>query len=193
MTLRRKAWPLIGLALGCGCGLVPNNTSDGGGGMNGYGRPTLLLTLNGVHVGPATPDPGSGAALATQRDGDGRVTQSTLRIAASSAASGAACQLAAFRSGADRASIGAGSYTLIASNSASADGVADPLDGEAVGVPQGAWRCTYGACNGAALAIQVLDATHIEGYFAGGLASTNGGAVVSAVCSFYLPMLAYQP
>lgn len=173
-------------------------TGDGGARGDagyGYGRPTLELTINGVHFGPSAPDSSSGASYVVTRDSrTGRVTGSTFRVVASSSATGATCELTAQRTGDGIAPIGVGSYSVASSSlGPTRDGTVAPIAGEAVAVPQGAWQCTGSRCDGAVFSLIGLDARHAEGFFAGVMQNTRGAPDAQVVCSFHVPMAAFQP
>ena len=167
-------------------GSTPANTNR----QYGFGKPTLQVTVNGVHFGPAAPDSGSSASLVNVKDpSTGRIQQSIFRVSASAASVGALCILDAARAGDGVATIGAGpGYIFSLSGS---DGTVAPIEGEAVQIPQGTLQCAGSGCNGAGLQLTALDAQHAEGFFSGILVA-NGGTG-DTVCSFYLPMSQYKP
>lgn len=205
---------LIALAclFGGGCGIFfPLGATDGGavdaasrdrglgdgsgvdGGV-GFGRPTLLVTVDGQHFGPSSPDGRSGAALVNERDGNGRLVRSTFRAQVVAQDNSAGCTLAAYRSGDDIAPIGGGAYQVLATvTGRTAEGTVDPLAGEAVAVGQVAWSCELGGCNGAEMTFTAFDRTHVEGYLRARLPRQGGGAVSTVTCAFWLPWIQYQP
>ena len=183
------------LASGCIFGGSNGNTVSGdpGTGSNGFGQPTLEVTVDGVHLGPAAPDPGSSASLIDQQDPSAGA-QSQLNVQITSSSAGATCQLSFERFGMDAAPIGFGAYTLgEAQLGGTPDGIVSPIGGERVMGPGDTWSCAGSSCDGSTLEILAIDSTHLEGYFGGTLASENGGAPADIVCAFYVPMAAYQP
>jgi hypothetical protein len=165
-----------------------SSPSGPGGARYGFTGPTLELTINGLHFGPAAPDSSSSGQLVTTRDATtGRVTQSTLRVHASSAQSGAVCDLVADRFGDDIAPLGVGTYMVTpVQGTATPDGTVSPVAGESVSVPQGSWQC--GACDGAVFGVTALASDHVDGYLSGTLDNTAGAAAATVVCSFSVPM-----
>lgn len=184
---------LLGALLLAGCNFGSTGGADGGGGY-GFGQPALQVTINGVQFGPAAPDATSYAELVTQRDGAGRVLQSTFTVAASASAVGAACNLVVQRFGSGATAIAALPYQLqVAGTNGTPDGTVAPIAGERVSVPQGTWQCTGSSCNGGTFNLSVLDASHAEGFLSGVFAHTGGVNDANVVCSFWLPMRTYQP
>lgn len=174
---------------------VPGN--DGGARSYGYGEPTLEVTVNGLHFGPAAPDPTAAASLIDSLDSVGRVTLSSFRVQASASSAGTACGLSLQRSGSSFGGavqpIGVGSYLLSSGGGAGASGTLQPIEGEVVSTPQGTWSCSGAACNNSGFVLTHLDADHAEGYLSGTFASATGGSIVQVVCSFYLPLSVYSP
>lgn len=197
----RSSAPLVAALVlllgGCEYFNQPVPESDGGSQGYGYGKPTLAVTVNGVHFGPATPDPSSAASLVDSRDSVGRVTSSSFRVQASAGSVGAACSLNVQRSGGSFGGevdpIGVGSFLLSSASGAEGFGTLKPIEGEVVSTPQGTWSCTGAACNNAGFVLTHLDADHAEGYLSGTFASSVGGPPAQVVCSFYLPLSTYQP
>lgn len=187
------------LVFGTGCGIFDlggDGGTDGGTGQNGFGTPTLELTVDGTHFGPAAPDLSSGAQLVTTRDSfTGRATDCTFRIVVSTTSLGDACNLAFDRQGADGIDpIGVGGYQLSATTGTDTpDGTLAPIAGESIQIPQGSWFCAGDSCDGGALIISAMDTVHVEGYFSSTLQSNTGAASAQVVCSFYLPWTVYQP
>ncbi len=192
------AFALLGTT---GCGLLDlNPSSDGGGGVpsggaNGYGKPTLEVTVGGVHFGPAAPDGASAAQLTTSYDQySNQAVDTRLIVNVSATSVGAACSLGIFRQGEDVAPFTTAGYRFSADSSGpTPDGMAVPISGEGVSVPQGGWSCSGDGCNGGALVITGLDEAHIEGYVGGTFVSNVGGPYEDVVCAFYLPWAVYQP
>lgn len=186
------------LALPClltclGCGFFDNwPTSDGGSaGGQGYGKPTLEVTVGGVHFGPATPGGGSAASLVNTRDEQtGRIVDSVFRVAASAPSVGATCSLNAQRFGDGVAPIRQGSFQFM-DNGGRQDGTIVPVEGESVVIPEGSWMCTGAECG--SLVLLTLDETHVEGYLSGAFQRASDGSWASVVCSFYLPWGTYSP
>ena len=184
------------LTAASGCGFFDSPPGGGGGGDGGlaYLTPTLEVTINGVHFGPSAPTAGSGASLVNTRDsGTGRVTSSVFRMSASSAQSGASCNVSAQRSGNDVTPLGQGGYAFDAQLGTPSYDTVAPIEGEGVAVPQGAWQCTGRGCNGTTFAITRMDATMIEGYVSGTWPDSSGNFQASVVCSFYVPLTDYVP
>jgi hypothetical protein len=188
---------LAALVGASGCSLFDNGSGGGngggGGGAVGFGRPTLELTISGMHFGPSSPDPGSGVDLATSRDITGAVTSTTLTISASSASTGASCGFGFQRYGDSIAPFqGPGTYQLEA-ETATGSGMVAPLASETVTVPQGSFVCSGSTCDGAVLVLTVLASDHVEGSLSGTFADTGGAGAADVVCSFYLPTRSFMP
>jgi hypothetical protein len=189
---------LVLLASGCSWwGNPATNPTPDGGGSYGYGKPTLALTIGGMHFGPAAPDQGSGADLTTVRDQvSGQASQTDLRITASSAATGASCALSFERFGPDVAPFHAGAGYQVSSEgtfTGTADGTVGVPSGLAVSVPGGTLQCSGSSCDGSVLLMTVLAADHIEGTWSGTLDDVGGQGSTDVVCSFYLPMRTFMP
>lgn len=166
----------------------------GGTGPVGYGGPALEVTIDGIHLGPAAPDPGSSVSLIDTKNQLAQVTDSQLRILAGSTAAGATCQLGFERFGDGITPIRATFYTLGAVvGGGTPDGTVTPIGGERVIGPGDSWQCAGSSCDGGQLVINVVDSLHVEGYFAATLASDSRGQPASVVCSFYVPMSSYAP
>lgn len=182
---------LLVATLFCGCGLFGGGTSSTSGGTTGsssFGTPTLELTVNGVHAGPAAPDANSYVDLVNEYDANGTLTRSTLQIFASAPAADASCSVAAYRFGQFVTSFGVGSYTLSAEGVNSTDGAtAAPEGAPSAATAQGVFSCTGSDCDGAGVSLSWIDSTHAEGFFTG----TLSGADI--LCSFYLPTRTFQP
>jgi hypothetical protein len=188
------ALALLGLG---GCGLFNQPGPDGGTHpMNyGFGKPTLEVTVGGVHFGPATPDSGSAASLVDKRDNaTGRVISSSFQATASLSGAGAACRLGLQREGDGVTPIGVASYLLAASSGGpTPDGAVEPIAGEAASSPQGSFACNGTTCNGAGFVLTAVDASHAEGWLSGTFEDVSGGAPVDVACAFWLPMSGYSP
>jgi hypothetical protein len=169
------------------CGGTPNpNTNDNT--QVGYGKPTLEVTVNGVHSGPAAPDGNSFFDYVNQYDSNGTLTRSSVQIVASSTAANASCSLAADRYGNFLTPFGVGQYSLGGSSvNGTGDGVAAPVGAPAAATSAGLFSCTGSACGAVGLSITWIDAGHAEGFFGG----TMSGADV--ICSFYLPTRTFRP
>jgi hypothetical protein len=179
---------VMAAAAGCG-GMAP---SSGSTGSYGFGTPTLEVTVNGVHFGPAAPNPGSAADLNTMRDALGASSGSTFSFSASAA--GATCAGALQRFGMGAAPIVAAGYQLAAAaGDATPDGTVAPVGAQRATVSAGAWQCSGSLCDGGVLSLTHLDADHVEGFFSAGMQSETGGPAADVVCSFYLPMRTYAP
>lgn len=185
---------MMALVLLCSGGCFPpsGQSSDADGGQPGFMGPTLELTVNGVHFGPAVPDPGSAVDLINTRNAlGGRVTGSSFRLAASVGAAG--CQLAFDRYG-DGAALGVGQYRVQSiQGSSTANGTVYPTTAERIATPAGGASCTGTGCDGALLAITALDSSHMTGYFSGTVQADSGAGQAAAICSFWLPLRSYQP
>ncbi len=176
-----------------GCGLF-DSTTDGGTttSTGGFGQPALEVTVAGVHAGPVTPDSGSAASLVDIYDSTtGSLSQSSFQLSASATSIASACSINLERYGAV-APLGLGTWQLADTiGSSSDDGVAAPLGSPTVSESGGSWQCAGDGCGDTALTISAIDSLHVEGYFSGTFANADGDAAV--VCSFYLPMSAYNP
>jgi hypothetical protein len=183
------------IALGLALTLCSCHGATGGMGAYGFGGPTVEITVDGQHLGPAAPDPGAGASLVDTRDpASGAVTDSRFAATVASSSAGATCQLSFDRFGDGIPPIGVGYYQLSAEGAtATADGTVAPVGGERLIGPADSWSCSGSACDGALLGITAIDAAHVEGYFSGTLASDRGGPTADVVCSFYLAMTTFSP
>jgi hypothetical protein len=199
---RQRRLGLCALVLASGCGLFGNgSTTDGGTSTgdtnrNGFGVPTLELTINGVRFGPSAPAAGSVASVTSQRDASGVLQQTTFVVSAASSVSGASCSMSLVRFGNGIAGFrggGAAYRVMSASASATPDGTVAPQGGESVSVPQGTWSCNGSDCDGGVLLLTTLAADHIEGAVSGTYLNPLSGTDADVVCSFYLPTGAYDP
>jgi hypothetical protein len=183
-----------------GCGLFGSGSSGGttgggsttGGGTTGsggFGMPTLEVTVNGVHAGPAAPDASSYASLINNYDSTGDLTRSSLQIVVQSTSANASCQLFADRFGEFSSSFGVGNYALSGDSGISGTGAGEavPQGSPAAATGLGVFSCSGSACDGVGLSLMALDAQHAEGFFSGNLSGA------SVVCAFYLPMRTFQP
>lgn len=165
-----------------------NDTGGDGGEPNGFGTPTLEVTVNGVHSGPAAPDGNSFVDLINQYDSLGTLTRSSLQIAGSSTAAGASCSMFVERYGNFVSSFGVGQYSLSGSGlGGTGDGEAVPQGSPSAATSAGVFSCTGSACGGVGLGLSWLDASHAEGFFSGNLSGAD------VVCAFYLPMRTFRP
>jgi hypothetical protein len=184
---------LLLLLVCAGCGGLFGDNGDGGTtggttGAAGFGMPTLEVTVNGVHSGPAAPDGNSFVDLVNQYDTTGSLSRSSLQIVGSSSAANASCSLAADRYGDFVSSFGVGQYQLSGSGlNGTPDGTATPVGAPAAATSQGVFSCTGSACNGVGLSLTWIDANHAEGFFSGNLSGA------SVICSFYLPTRTFRP
>jgi hypothetical protein len=200
----RPTVPCLALAtvLAGGCFFDPGPSrggTDGGadGSANptgGFGKPTLEVTVSGMHFGPIAPDTGSSVSLVDTVQ-SGQVIQSTFSLLAASAASGASCAFAFQREGSfGVAPIGARGYIVTGgATSPTPEGAVAASGTEQVAVPQLTLVCSGETCNGANLVLTALDAAHAEGYVAGTFSDSLGRGVANVSCAFYLPVAAYQP
>lgn len=179
------------LLAGCFPTGADSGSSDGGGQV-GYTGPTLALTINGVHFGPAAPDPGAFVDLTTMRDGaTGRVTGASFRLTANLGNAG--CALAFDRYG-DGATLGAGQYRVVSMQGGSTlDGTVYPTQAQRIATPAGGAGCTGTDCDGSVLVLSALDATHATGYFQGNVTADSGAGNAAVVCSFWLKTRTYLP
>src|SRR4030095_6416627 len=105
---------LVALLALAGCHRSSGTLDDGG---FGFTSPTLEVTVNGVHLGPAAPDPGSSASLVNTRDpGSNRITDSQFHVSATSQVGGGGCQLAFDRFGDGIFPVGGGAWAVTASS-----------------------------------------------------------------------------
>ena len=168
----------------------PSNTPPDPNRQVGFGKPTIEVTVNGVHFGPATPDSGSRASLVNVKDAaTGRIQQSIFRLTAGASSVGALCVLSATRTGDGVAPITTGPGYVFAETGA--EGTVAPIEGEGIQIPQGVLQCSGSSCNGSGLQLTTIDAQHAEGFFSGVL--TASGGTGNTVCSFYVPVSDYRP
>jgi len=162
------------------------------GGYVGLGSPSLEVTVDGVHVGPAPATSAAFADLTITRDAGGRVVSTDLTI--HPVAANASCDLHFNRFGTSVLPFAAGATPLQAPVGAStADGTSAPVGALTVVAGNLTLQCFGSDCNGSVLSISVLDAAHIEGYLSGTLADPSDGQASSAVCTFYVPWRTYSP
>lgn len=188
--------PLSALALVACVPFDKLDKRDGGGAdaKYGFGGPTLQVTINGVHFGPAAPDAGSFATLVNARNQAGRIYQSHFQLQARSAAAKAVCAIDVQRFGDGVSTIGAGPWIVgPGSGARSADGEVDPVTGIGVQIPQGTWQCLGAACDGGAFVLNALDDKHAEGYVRGVYQNFQSGTAANVVCSFWVPVTGYTP
>jgi hypothetical protein len=181
-------------AIFCSGCFLPTGTPPAArdGGSYGYSGPTLELTVNGVHFGPAAPDPGAAADLVTTRDATtGRVTGASFRMTATLGTAG--CALAFDRFG-DGATLGVGQYTVQSMQGTStSNGTVYPTTAQRIATPEGGAGCTGSGCDGAGFVLNAIDATHATGYFRGTVQADSGAGEASVVCSFWVTTGTYQP
>jgi hypothetical protein len=176
---------LFFLLLASACGGAADDTSNQ---QSGYGTPTLEVTVNGAHSGPAAPDSVSYVDLVNQYDQFGSLTRSTLTVVASSTAAMASCQLSADRYGEFVTSFGVGQWSLSGAGSGGTDdGTAEAIGAPTVATSAGNFACTGSNCAAVTISLSYIDASHAEGFMSG----TMSGADV--VCSFYLPTRTFSP
>jgi hypothetical protein len=174
-----------------GCFPTGSSSSDGGSGAVGYSAPTLEVTVNGVHFGPAAPDPGAFADLVVTRDASGNAMGGSFRLGASVGSAGCALAFDRYGSG---VGLGVGMYLVQSMQGAvTADGTVYPTSGERIATPGGGAGCTGSGCDGAAFVLSAVDATHATGYFQGTVVADSGAGEANVVCSFWVPMRSYQP
>jgi hypothetical protein len=181
---------VAGVIFSAGC--FPTGSSNSDGGSVGYSGPTLEVTVNGVHFGPAAPDSGAAASLTSTHDpATGRSTGASFRLNATIGSAG--CMLAFDRFG-DGATLGAGQYQVASQQgSATLDGTVYPTTAERFSTPEGGAGCSGSGCDGALFVLGALDATHATGYFMGNIIADSGAGQASVVCSFWIPTRTYQP
>jgi hypothetical protein len=172
---------ILGLA-----GCWPTTSSNTDAGTFGFGAPTLQITVGQAQFGPSAPDSGSYVDVVR----DASIGRAYTQIVASSAASGAGCNLYFERDGAGVQAIGVGQYALSTTPTST---TISPGAGEGVTVPGYSFHCYGTDCNGAYFTLSALDATHAEGYFTGNVTDDGGQGTTSTVIDFYLPVRTYSP
>jgi hypothetical protein len=178
---------LLGLP---GC-FPAGSSSNGASGNYGYSGPTFELTVSGQHFGPTVPAAGSGASLVTQYDASGAVASASFSLNAAISDGSAGCQLAFERYG---GALGNFQYNVASQQGATtADGTVYASVPERITLPGDSASCSGSGCDGAGLALTALDAQHVTGYFRGTMQDAAGQGAADVVCSFWLPMLTYQP
>lgn len=188
-TLDTVIW--IAIFLG-GCFPTGSTGGSDGGTTVGFTGPTLEVTVNGVHFGPAAPDPGAFVDLVTVRDGGGKPTQSSFRLSATIGSAG--CSLAFDTFGTNSFAIGPGQYTVESMQGGSTlSGTVYPTTAESFATPGGGASCTGSNCDGAAFVLTAIDAAHATGYFSGTIAADSGVGSVPAICSFWIKTRTYTP
>lgn len=162
------------------------------GGYVGLGTPSLEVTVDGTHVGPAAASAGSYADLVTNRAQAGGGDDQSLAVHVVTASSGFDLHVSRF--GPSVPQLGAGAYRLeTALAAATAEGTASPVGTPSVTAGALTLACAGSGCDGGVLAITVLDAVHLEGYLTAQMADPRDGQVSSVVASFYVPWRTYQP
>ena len=181
-------WIAVFFAAGC----FPATGAGSDGGTVGYSAPTLEVTVNGVHFGPAAPDAGAYADLVTMRDPTtGQTTGASFRLSATIGTAGCALAFDRFGNG---VTLGVGQYTVASQQGATTlDGTVYPTTAERFSTPEGGAGCTGSGCDGAAFVLSAADATHATGYFMGTITADSGAGQASAICSFYVPMRSFVP
>lgn len=185
---------LVGVLLFVAC--MGNSCFPEGGGVDGgyvgAGAPSLEVTVDGVHVGPAPATVGAYADLTTTRDALGQLLSTNLVI--HPMAMMASCDIPVARFGAGVQPFRAAAYQLRTPlGDTTPEGTAAVQGGATVTAGALTLKCFGDGCNASVLAITVMDAAHVEGYLSGQLADPNDGQVSTTVCSFYVPWRTYQP
>ncbi len=189
--MRAWAYGLSVVAL-AGCGglddLFGGSNSGLDGGMVSFGRPTLEVTINGVHAGPADPDATASSYFRDTQDSFGNFLSSVFGVTASASSVGAACNFELQRFGAQIAPIGTGMFMVESTSSSETGDALSPGSGISVSSPQGTYTCAGSDCNNSVLNLSALASDHSEGYWIG-----NSPAGDTITCTFYLAMSAYVP
>src|SRR5438067_13067801 len=129
-------------AAGCAAFFAAACNGHATGGPVGFGGPALEVTIDGVHLGPAAPDPGSSATLADTKDQFAQIVDSQLHVLAASSQAGATCQLQFEQFGDRVGGIHVGGYQLAAAvGNATPDGTVTPIGGERVVAPGDSFQC----------------------------------------------------
>jgi hypothetical protein len=188
----------IGALVATGCifdNSGANNNNSNNNNQHGFGAPTVELTVDGVHLGPARADGSAAASLADTRDGLGTVVQSTFTVSASSSAAGADCGFTVQRyAPSGTTPIVAIAYQLATPTSDTTGDGTVAVTGTVRADGQGhSWACGGSDCDGAVLALDYLAADHVEGSLSAALATSDGSSASQIVCAFYLPMAGYTP
>jgi hypothetical protein len=191
MNARARA-ALLFLSLGSlGSDCFPTGaTSDGG--YVGPGGPSVEVTVDGTHVGPATALAGSFADLSTQRDQAGQITTTDLVIHA--VAMNASCDLHFDRFGDIVQPFAYGVSQLEApTGSGTTQGTTAPVGTLTVVAGMLTLQCAGANCDGGVLSISGMDTQHIEGFVSATFADPNDGQTSATVCTFYVPWRTYSP
>jgi hypothetical protein len=169
----------------------PTSNPDAGGYV-GPGAPSVEVTVDGVHVGPAPAVSGSFGDLSAQRDQAGRISSTDLLIHA--VAANASCDLHFSRFGTDVLGFSMGTTPLESpTGSATAQGTSAPVGPLTIIAGMLTLQCNGSMCDSGILSITGMDTAHIEGFVSGIFAATDDGQTSNTVCTFYVPWRSYQP
>jgi hypothetical protein len=182
---------LLGLgSLGSDCFPVDGGTDAGT--PAAANSPSVEVTVDGTHVGPAPALSGSFADLTAAHDAFGGTTTTDLVIHA--VAANASCDLHFDRFGAQTQPFGPSVTTLATpTGSATAGGTTSTVGPLTVVAGQLTLQCSGSNCDGGVFNIRTMDATHIEGFVSSTFADPNDGQTSATVCSFYVPFRTYAP
>ncbi len=192
LTPMKARAALFILGLGCmGSDCFPTG-GDTDAGYVGPGAPSVEVTVDGVHVGPAPALTGSYADLTAQHDQTGGVATTDLVVHA--VAQNASCDLHFDRFGEGALPFSTGTTTLETPTGAStAQGTTAPVGPMTVVAGMLTLQCNGAMCDGGVLSITGLDAAHIEGFVSATFADPNDGQTSATVCTFYVPWRTYAP
>lgn len=180
---------LAGMCMGSSC--YPDSTDTSTGGTGG-GGPSVEVTVDGTHAGPYVAAADAYADLSTERDGTDQIVSTTLVLHATGVTK-ATCDLTVQRFGSGIAPFSAQPYTLIVPTTSLTPDRTASLAGQIV-VTGGSLTLTCGGNDCAGLfVINVIDATHFEGYLTATMADPSDGQTSSVVVTFYVPWRRYSP
>ena len=195
MNLARSLGRLVagvfvtGLCMGSSC--YPDSTDMSTGGTGG-GTPSIEVTVDGTHAGPYAAADDAYADLHTERDATNQVVSTTLVLHATGVTK-ATCDLTLQRFGSAIAPFSAQPYNIIVPTTSSTPDRTASLAGQIV-VTGGTLTLTCGGSDCAGLfVINVIDATHLEGYLTATMADPSDGQKSMVVVSFYVPWRNYSP
>lgn len=178
-----------GLCMGSSC--YPPDTSTSPGGTGG-GGPSIEVTVDGAHAGPYVAGADAYADYRVDRDASGQVSTATLVLHATGVTK-ATCDLTLQRFGSAIPPFSANAYSIIVPTTNSTPDRTASLAGQIV-VTGGNLTLTCGGDDCAGLfVVNILDATHVEGYLTATMADPSDGQTSMVVVTFYVPWRAYSP
>ncbi|MEO6951261.1 MAG: hypothetical protein ABI321_05555 [Polyangia bacterium] len=179
-----------GLCMGSSC--FPTDTTDTTDGGTGGGGPSIEVTVDGAHAGPYAAGADAYADYTVERDGADQVASATFVLHATGVTK-ATCDLTLQRFGSAIAPFSANAYSIIVPTTNNTPDRTASLASRII-VTGGNLTLTCGGDDCAGLfVINILDATHVEGYLTATMADPSDGQTSSVVVTFYVPWRHYSP